>query len=99
MILKILFVGDAVGTPGVEYLSRGRLLSETKKKLGAHLAVVNGENSADGNGMTAASAEALLFAGADVVTGGNHTARRARAGAEDRIKRLRHGGRSARPRR
>ncbi|MBR3423119.1 MAG: YmdB family metallophosphoesterase, partial [Clostridia bacterium] len=28
-------------------------------------------------GMTAASAEALLFAGADVVTGGNHTARRA----------------------
>lgn len=77
MILKMLFVGDAVGTPGVEYLSRGRLLSETKKKLGAHLAVVNGENSADGNGMTAASAEALLFAGADVVTGGNHTARRA----------------------
>ncbi len=77
MILKILFIGDAVGTPGVEYLTKGRLLSETKKKLGAHLAVVNGENSAEGNGMTAASAEALLFAGADVVTGGNHTARHA----------------------
>ena len=77
MLLKILFVGDVVGTPGVEYLSRGRLLSETKKKLGAHIAVVNGENSADGNGMTAASADALLFAGADVITGGNHTARRA----------------------
>ena len=77
MLLKILFVGDVFGKPGIEYLSRGRLLSETKKKLGAHLAVVNGENSADGNGMTVASAEALLFAGADVVTGGNHTLRRA----------------------
>ncbi|MBR6914813.1 MAG: YmdB family metallophosphoesterase [Clostridia bacterium] len=77
MLLNILFVGDVVGTPGVEYLKKGRLLSETKKALGAHLTVVNGENSADGNGMTVASAEALLFAGADVVTGGNHTARRA----------------------
>jgi len=35
--------------------------------------VVNGENAADGRGLTARLAERLLDAGADVVTLGNHT--------------------------
>ena len=38
--------------------------------------IVNGENSADGNGITPVSAGHLFDAGADVITGGNHTFRR-----------------------
>ncbi len=76
MILKIFTVGDVVGSVGVGYISeRGRLRTKARE-LGAHITVVNGENSADGNGMTASSADAILDAGADVVTGGNHTLRR-----------------------
>ena len=43
---------------------------------GADLVIVNGENSAPGNGMTPDSARAIFDAGADVITGGNHTWRR-----------------------
>ena len=39
--------------------------------------VLNGENAADGLGITAKLAERLLAAGADVITLGNHTWRRA----------------------
>ena len=40
------------------------------------MTIANGENSAEGNGMSKESAERLLDAGADVITGGNHTWRR-----------------------
>jgi calcineurin-like phosphoesterase len=39
--------------------------------------VVNGENAADGIGLTAKLAEKLLAAGADVITTGNHVWRTA----------------------
>ena len=38
--------------------------------------IVNGENSALGNGITPESANTIFAAGADVITGGNHTLRR-----------------------
>ena len=38
--------------------------------------VVNGENSADGNGITQYSAKALFAAGADLITTGNHAFQR-----------------------
>jgi len=74
--MRILCLGDVVGDEGVTFLSRGRRLSRLRDTLGADLVIVNGENSAAGNGMSAASAEALFDAGADVLTGGNHTWRR-----------------------
>jgi hypothetical protein len=43
-----------------------------KHELGADFCVVNGENAADGLGLTAKLAEKLLAAGADVLTTGNH---------------------------
>ena len=43
-----------------------------KHELGADFCVVNGENAADGAGLTAKLAQKLLDAGADVVTTGNH---------------------------
>lgn len=47
-----------------------------REELDADLAIVNGENVADGAGITAKLADRLLAAGADVVTLGNHTYRR-----------------------
>jgi metallophosphoesterase (TIGR00282 family) len=46
----------------------------------ADLAIVNGENAADGAGITPKLADKLLAAGADVVTLGNHTYRRSGIG-------------------
>lgn len=44
-----------------------------RQQYGADMVIVNGENSAEGNGMTLASAESICRSGADVITGGNHT--------------------------
>ena len=74
--MKILCLGDVVGEEGTTLLSRGRRLWKLRESLRADLVIVNGENSAPGNGITPASARALLDAGADVITGGNHTWRR-----------------------
>ena len=51
-------------------------LSSLRAELDADLCIVNGENIADGAGVTAKLADKLLAAGADVVTLGNHTYRR-----------------------
>ena len=51
-------------------------LQALRERYDADLAIVNGENAADGAGITAKLADKLLAAGADVVTLGNHTYRR-----------------------
>jgi 2',3'-cyclic-nucleotide 2'-phosphodiesterase len=48
-------------------------LGGLREELQADFCVVNGENAADGRGLTPKLAERLLAAGADVVTLGNHT--------------------------
>ena len=47
-----------------------------KEEHGVGFCVVNGENVADGAGITPRLAERLLAAGADVITLGNHVWRR-----------------------
>jgi metallophosphoesterase (TIGR00282 family) len=47
-------------------------LTGLKDELGAGFCIVNGENAADGTGLTAKLAEKLLASGADVITLGNH---------------------------
>jgi len=47
-------------------------LPSLRDELGAAFCVVNGENAADGRGLTPKLAEKLLAAGADVITLGNH---------------------------
>lgn len=76
MTVKILMVGDVVGIAGTEYLLEGGRLRRCASELDASLVIVNGENSAEGNGITPTSARALIDAGADVITGGNHTLRK-----------------------
>ena len=89
--MKILCLGDVVGEQGCAFLTRGRRLSRLRDALGADLVIVNGENSAAGNGITPASADSLLYAGADVITGGNHSWRRRESAAllDDRAEILR----------
>ena len=74
--MRILCLGDVVGEEGLNTITAGRALSRLRDSLGADLVIVNGENSAPGNGMTPDSARAIFDAGADVITGGNHTWRR-----------------------
>jgi len=69
--VKILFVADVFGSAGSRAV-RDRLPS-LREELGIDFCVVNGENAADGRGITPKLADRLLEAGADVVTLGNHT--------------------------
>jgi 2',3'-cyclic-nucleotide 2'-phosphodiesterase len=57
------------GAPGRRALEAG--LAGLREELGAGFCIVNGENAADGRGITAKIAERLLAAGADVITLGN----------------------------
>lgn len=71
---KLLFIGDVVGMAGCDFLCAS--LHSLKEKYKADIVVVNGENSAQGNGITPHSANMLVNAGADIITTGNHVFRR-----------------------
>jgi metallophosphoesterase (TIGR00282 family) len=62
------------GAPGVRAVEH--LLARVRSELGVDFCVVNGENAADGLGITPQLAEKILASGADVITLGNHTWRR-----------------------
>jgi metallophosphoesterase (TIGR00282 family) len=68
--VRILFIADVFGAPGRRAVERR--LPELKHELGIDFCIVNGENAADGMGLTAKLADKLLAAGADVITLGNH---------------------------
>jgi metallophosphoesterase (TIGR00282 family) len=68
--LRILFLGDVFGAPGRRAVESR--LPSLADELEADFCIVNGENAADGIGLTAKLAHKLLAAGADVVTTGNH---------------------------
>ena len=72
--MKILAIGDVVSTVGCEYLRKK--LPALKKTYGVDFCIVNGENSAAGNGITPQSADYLFDSGVDLITTGNHVFRR-----------------------
>ncbi len=72
--MKLLMIGDVVGEAGCLFLQKK--LPSLRRELGADLTIVNGENSANGNGITAYSADQLFHAGADLLTTGNHAFQR-----------------------
>lgn len=76
--MRILFLGDVYGTPGVRAVEEG--LRSLRADLDADCAIVNAENAADGAGLTPKLAERLLAAGADCLTLGNHLWRRKEIG-------------------
>jgi metallophosphoesterase (TIGR00282 family) len=69
--MRILFIGDIVGSPGREVLTKH--LAEIVARERADLVIINGENSAAGFGITPKIADELFALGADVITGGNHS--------------------------
>lgn len=68
--MRILFVGDIVGSPGRRILKDH--LADTVAQRKIDLAIVNCENAASGFGITPRLADELFEASADVLTGGNH---------------------------
>ena len=71
--MKVLCVGDVFADSGVKKLLK--TLPLLKRKYNIDLCIVNGENSANQNGITKETADLIFAAGADVITGGNHSLR------------------------
>ncbi len=72
--MRILCIGDVVATAGCQLLER--ILPAVKRQFAVDVCIVNGENAADGNGLTPTAFRSIMDSGADVVTGGNHSFRR-----------------------
>ena len=72
--MRVIFIGDVVGRGGCEALMAE--LPLIRREYFADIVIVNGENSADGNGVDPRSAQLIFDAGADVVTTGNHVFRK-----------------------
>jgi 2',3'-cyclic-nucleotide 2'-phosphodiesterase len=72
--MRILFVADVNGRPGRRAVEER--LPALREELGVDFCVANGENIADGLGITPKLADKLLASGVDVVTLGNHVWRR-----------------------
>jgi hypothetical protein len=75
--MRVLFLGDVVGEPGLSYLER--TLPSLREQLGADFVVANGENAdltearTGKAGMHPESIDRLIRAGVDAITGGNHS--------------------------
>ncbi len=69
--MKILMIGDVVGSPGRKIFKRE--IPRLKNQGGIDAVIVNAENCAAGSGITAALAKEFLDAGADAITLGDHT--------------------------
>ena len=69
-LVKAAMIGDVVGEPGMETLEAK--LPVLIKEHQIDFVTVNGENAAEGFGMTETDFRRIIAAGADVVTSGNH---------------------------
>jgi 2',3'-cyclic-nucleotide 2'-phosphodiesterase len=70
MPVKLLFIGDIIGKPGREALSRE--LHRIVDRHRVDLVIANGENAAGGFGLTAETAQELFKCGVQMITSGNH---------------------------
>lgn len=68
--MKILWVGDIVGSPGRRMFAE--VARAVKGKGIASAIIANAENSAGGSGITEAIGDEIFAAGADVITLGDH---------------------------
>jgi metallophosphoesterase (TIGR00282 family) len=68
--IRVFLVGDVVGRSGCRalFMSLQSLVKETR----ADAVIANGENAADGLGLTPDLAEGMFKSGVDVITSGNH---------------------------
>lgn len=68
--MKILFIGDIVGSPGRRAVRE--LVPRLRAEHGLDMVVANGENSAGGSGITPGTAQEIFESGVDVITSGDH---------------------------
>ena len=68
--MRILFIGDIVGSPGRHIVVERFADLIVQERL--DLVIANGENAASGFGITPRLAEELFGAGVEVLSGGNH---------------------------
>ena len=71
MNLKVLVVGDLIGNAGIRELKRN--IEKLREKEEIDFIIVNGENSAEGMGITEKNFQDILAQKVDVITMGNHT--------------------------
>lgn len=69
--MKVLFIGDVVGSMGVSMIEK--YVPLLKKKYKPQVTLANGENAAGGRGITEKIYKTLLKSGVDMITMGNHT--------------------------
>ena len=69
--MNFLIIGDIVGKVGVEAVKKN--ISKLKEKYNIDFTIANGENSADGMGITKNIVNDLYACGVDAITMGNHT--------------------------
>ena len=72
--MRVLFIADVVGKPGRRAVEER--LPSLREELAVDICVANGENVADGVGITPKLADRLLASGVDAITLGNHVWRR-----------------------
>lgn len=70
MPVKILFIGDIIGKPGRQAVSRE--LHRLVDRYNADIVIANGENAAGGFGLTGETAKELFNQGIHLLTSGNH---------------------------
>lgn len=68
--MNVLFVGDIFGKPGRQFLEAN--LGNVQKQHDIDITLVNGENMANGHGITPEMADQLCAMGVDLITSGNH---------------------------
>ncbi len=68
--MKILFIGDIVGSPGREAIKK--LVNPLKQELQIDFVIANAENASGGSGITSKVATELFDCGVDVITSGDH---------------------------
>ncbi len=71
MSIRVLHIGDIVGSPGRTLFAR--VVHRLKAEGQVDVIIANAENSAAGRGITPTLADELFAAGADVLTLGDHT--------------------------
>ena len=71
--LVALLLGDVCGQPGCRALFMG--LGSLVKDYRADMVIVNGENAANGFGLSASLMEQFFSLGVDVITSGNQIGR------------------------
>ncbi|MFH0854938.1 MAG: TIGR00282 family metallophosphoesterase [Candidatus Omnitrophota bacterium] len=68
--MKILFIGDIVGSPGRRAVNK--LIPGLKEEYSLDFVIANAENASGGSGIVPKVADELFASGVDVITSGDH---------------------------